>query len=195
MNTDEINCDVIKKFVETNKYPILKRLDNNYLTRLEKSGKIVVIATISRKDVTHVNFLHNFFHNIAYHKREYLFTYIDYIEDSYLLKFFNLNQDNSPKIIIYDFTRGRYNVFNYSLNEENSILKLNDLISNLDNGEIKWSTGYFIEDVLDSMGVRVSRNVLTVIFFSVIAIMGIVLMICLCQLLDRITGKIHIKKE
>lgn len=194
--TSSTTCDDIKNFIDENKYPIMKRLDENYLSRVKRDKRILFIAAIFTKEITHIHFLKTFLHNVAFVKRKYVFSFLDANEDQNILRFFNLNSKDIPKIVIYDFSIGKYFIDNFSyLNDEDSMTKLNNLIGNIENGNIRWTSGYLLEDFLETMGIKISRNILLVIFLFVVTLIFIVLGIVLCNFLDKITEVRKIKKE
>jgi hypothetical protein len=174
----------------------MKRLDENYLSRIKRDKRILFIAVIFTKEIPHIHFLKTFLHNVAFVNRKYIFSYLDAIEDQNILRFFNLNSQDIPKIVIYDFYKGKYFIDNFSyLNDEDAMTKLNNLIGNIENGHMKWTSGYLLEDFLDSMGIKISRNVLLVIFLFVVTLIFIVLGLVLCNFLDKIIKVRKIKKQ
>jgi hypothetical protein len=171
------SCQDIIKFIEENKFPIIRKLDNQYLDKIEKTKTIVSIAAINKKNVEHVAFLENYYYDIALKRRDYIFTYLDQIEDKYLLQFFKLGMIDGIRIILYDFGRGRY----YLDNSDNPDFEsMNKLINNVEN--LKWTTGYLIEDLFNSLGIEPSRNLLLFIFFAIITIIVMCCFIFICQI-------------
>lgn len=174
----------------------MKRLDDSYLTRIKRDNKILFILAILTKDISHINFLKTFFHNVAFVNRKYVFSYLDAVEDITFLKYFNLNQKDIPKVVIYDFSKGKYFIDDYSyLNDDDAMSKLNELIRNIETGGIRWTSGYLIEDVLDGMGVKVSRKVLLLVFVFLVAFIFIVTAILLCSFMERISKENVDKKK
>lgn len=175
---ENTTCLKIRDFIEENKYPVIKKLDSNYLHRLQINKVTLIIAAIYNDQVSHVNFLDDFLYNIAMHKREYVFAYLDAREDAYLLNFFNLLPEMVPKIIIYNFKKGKYYIDKDSnFMDENTMEILKNLVNKLDNDDIKWTTGYILEDFLSNLGVNVSRNSLLIIVmlcFTIILISGLI---------------------
>jgi hypothetical protein len=161
-----------------------------------------LIAAIYRNEISHINFLNNFFHNIAIKNRKYVFSYIDTKEDFHLLQFFNLRSDNLPKIIIYDFSKGKYFIDNFSHHEDehnNSMIKLNELVQNIEAGNLKWTTGYLIDDILSMMGISISRTSMTIIFIGLFTTIIVILIICCLSLFQadeekKTNSKAKIKK-
>ncbi len=171
------SCNDIRKFIEENKFPIIRKLDNQYLDKIEKTRSIVVIAAINKKNVEHVGFLENYFYDIAIKRRDYIFTYLDIVEDKYLLQFFRLGNINGIRIILYNFGKGKYCI---DLNDSPDLESMEYLINNID--QLKWTTGYFIEDMLNSFGIELNRNILLTAFFAVICFIAICCFICFCQI-------------
>jgi hypothetical protein len=171
------NCLNLRKFVEENKFPIIRKLDNQYLDKIEKTRSIVAIAAINKKNVEHVAFLENFYYDIAIKRRDYIFTYLDIVEDKYMLQFFRLGNIDGIHIILYDFGNGKYYIDD---NEIPDLESMESLINNIE--QLKWTTGYFIEDLMNYFGIESSQNVLLTLFFGVISMMAIFCMICVCQI-------------
>ncbi len=164
----------------------MRRLDEGYLARIKRDKKILLFAVVHTKEISHINFLKTFFHNIAFTNRNHVFSYLDAIEDESFLKFFNLNDKDLPKVVIYDFSRGKYFIDNYSyLNDENAMTKLSALIKSIEDDEIRWTSGYVLEDFLNQIGLNVPRNVMLVVFLFVFIMICFVLIILLCSVMER----------
>lgn len=120
-----------------------------------------------------------------------MFTYLDANEDLHLLQFFKLKSSDIPKIIIYDFARGKYFIDSYSyLEDPNSMTKLNELIERISTDvDIKWTTGYLIEDVLSNLGINLSRSTMIILFMGVVTIFIITLIILSCVLIEKYEKK------
>ena len=176
-------CTKINRFIETNKFPVLKRIDENYHNKINKEKKIMVIAGIDRKDNRHISFLNNIFHHIAIDNREdFVFTYLDYEEDKYFFRFFNINQSKIktedilfPTLLIYNFEINKYFVDYESLNEETNYLKTNDksqiqnILDKINEGKIKWTSGFYLEDAItDWLGGNLRKEVLYVIYSGIL---------------------------
>jgi hypothetical protein len=116
-----------------------------------------------------------------------VFSYLDANEDKHLLQFFNLKSEDFPKLIIYDFSQGKYFIDSYSyLEDKNAMIKLNELINNLEFNNVKWTTGYLIEDIFSNIGINISRNALLVILLTVITIFISFFAICLCNFMEKL---------
>lgn len=189
------DCNRMRNFVEENKYPVIKRLDNNYLSRVGKDKKILIIAAIIKSDSNHINFLNNFFHNIALRNRHLVFTYLDVKEDSYFLEFFKIAKEelNNPKIILYDFYQGKHYIDKFEINEKGSnlyqdqdkLIYLNELIHKIETNEIPWTTGYIIEDIINKFGFKISRTGLMTLTIGVITFVLIIIIMCTCSLIEK----------
>lgn len=190
-------CDIVEMFINENKYPIIKRLENEYLTRIQKDKKILLVAAIYKSKTSHVNFLNNFFHNIAIKNRNYVFTYLDAKQDAHLLQFFNIKNEDIPKIIIYDFAQGKHFIDKYSyLEDANAMENLNDLIQKIQLDEIEWTTGYAFEDFLHKIGINISRNNLMIVLIGFVTFGLICFIICTCSIMDSFKEEsIQVKKN
>jgi hypothetical protein len=179
------DCDLIPLFIRDNMYPIIKKFDNAYLTKLDKSDNVLILAALNTKTIDHVNFLESFFHNIALQRRRYIFSYIDNSE-KYILDYFKLPQEDSIRVVIYDFRIGKFYLddFRYSKDIE-SFERLNEILNKLDNNELPMSTGYVFEDTLNKLGIRLSREGVIIFFFFILAVvLSLVLILC-CQCIDN----------
>ncbi len=115
-----------------------------------------------------------------------MFSYLDAKEDFHLLQFFNIKPDDIPKIIIYDFSKGMYFIDKYSyLDDPNALVMLDDLVKRIGSGQIKWTTGYLIEDLLSMCGISVSRTTLTIIFLGIFTLFVIILIFIFCACLEK----------
>jgi thiol-disulfide isomerase/thioredoxin len=189
------DCHRMRSFIEENKYPVIKRLDNFYLSRVGKDKKILIIAAINKSDINHINFLNNFFHNIALRKRNLVFTYLDIKEDSHFLQFFKIGKEelNNPKIIFYDFYQGKHYIDKFNLIEQASnidkdhdkLIYLNELIEKIETDEIPWTTGYILEDIIHKFGFKISRTGLMTLTIGVITFVLIIIIMCTCSVIEK----------
>jgi hypothetical protein len=188
----DIICSKINRFIETNKFPVLKRLDESYHNKISKEKKIMIIAAIDRKDKRHISFLNNIFHYIALDNREdFIFTYIDFDDDKYFFNFFNVKFDKEknkninnnfdfPMLFAYNFDINKYYVDYNSLTEENNFLVKNDkmqiqkILDDIIDNKIKWTSGYYLQDLLNNfIGNNLSNEFLIMVYS------GILFSICL----------------
>ena len=72
-------------------------------------------------------------------------------------------------------------------------MRIKDIIAMIDNKEIQWKSGYFIEDFLNSFGVSVDRKYIIFITFVVMAIIAIAVTMCICNVINIVDNKF--KKE
>ncbi len=196
----------MKEFVKVNKFPILKKIDQSYLTKMQREKRVAVIVALNRSDNNHISFLNNYLHYLAFENREkFIFTYLDFIEDKYFFDFFNIdlkifsksqnkNENNTdavlkPIIIIYNFKINKFFIDADSFSENKNYLKISDknqlknLLEKIEKNEIKWSSGYLLEDIMtDIFGEDISREKLLMIysgiFFTILAIILILIFSC-----------------
>lgn len=210
-------CLKMKKFVELNKFPILKKLDQNYLTKIQREKKIMIIAAINRSDNQHISFLNNYFHYQALENRENLiFSYLDFKEDKYFFNFFNIDLskfsnenknsieyeiDLKPIIIIYNFKINKFYVDPNSFSDEKNYLRISDnkqlkaLIENIEKNNIRWTSGYLLEDIFtDILGSDVSREKLLMIYSGIFFVILGVIVIFVCSCFEE-KGKKKIIKQ
>jgi hypothetical protein len=159
---------------------------------MHKLLKTVFIITIDTSSVSQVNQIVNMVQTIAINRRDLIFLYLDIYEDAELIKFFNIynNANDIDKkvpnnIIVYNFKIGKHYIDKYD-----NDMKLQEIIKLLDEGKIKWKSGYYIEDLLNSLGFNIDRNILIIFIFIIITLVAISIMICLCNCIHIIESKI-----
>jgi hypothetical protein len=174
------------QFIRDNFYPVLKKLDNNYLTKLEKTERILMLAVLNKRNVEHITFLESFFLNLALQRRDFVFSYIDTQEDKYLMQFFNISDDVRIRIIAYNFQIGKYYIDEYKYNKNNeSFDRLNEILKNIDQGSLTWSTGYAIEDNLNRLGFNLSRETIILLFFFFLTVSLGIILVAICQSIEK----------
>jgi hypothetical protein len=179
-------------FVKDNQLPIIKKFDINYLTKLERSDKILILTVLNTKDINHIGFLESFFHNMALQRREYVFSYIDNSE-KFILDYFKLPVENSVRVMIYNFKLGKFYLDHYRYSKDNeSFERLYEVIRELDNDRLNMSSGYIMEDTLTKLGISVRREVIIIGFFFVLAIMLSFILIIACQYIEKRKDKLKL---
>lgn len=205
----------MQEFVEVNKFPILKKIDQNYLTKIQREKKIMIISAINRFDNQHISFLNNYFHYLALENREnYIFSYLDFKEDKYFFNFFNIdlskfypsrqnsqqrNNDYSPNdeelkpiVIIYNFKLNKYFIDPDSFSDDKNYLKISDkkqlkiLLERVEANNIPWTSGYLIEDFFTGLlGSDISPTKLLMIYSSIFFLIFAFILIFICNCIER----------
>jgi hypothetical protein len=162
------------------------------MTKIQREKKILVLALVVARNSHHINFLKSLFHSHAENKRKYVFSYVDVTEDDNLVKFFGINKElfENPKIVVYNFNQGKYFISEELMCENISEIEknLNDILNNLDWNQIKWTSGYLIEEILHKFGINVDRNILLVIFLLGFMLVLICVIIGLCYCLEKVSN-------
>ena len=99
-------CDNAINFLRENKYPLLSQVDQYFLKELEDESRLLVsLMTFPQNEK--INYLLNsLYKKLAYENREYIFGYIDYVEDPDIFNNsfkIELNNTNEIQLIINDF--------------------------------------------------------------------------------------------
>ena len=168
-------CDKIKEFIDLNKFPLTKRLTRSYLRRLQSQSHYIIISLIDQQSNEDTRFLFNTYQTVALENRENRFTYLDINEDKEMMTNLNLQDNHYPKVLIYNTEKKRFYIDEYVYREETkNMLKLKDLINNLNSGKIEFSSGFWLEDILEKYGIKINRFTLTIVcvilFFVVLLI-------------------------
>lgn len=181
LKEDIVNCEEIKQFVEIYKYPLLKRLNMNFIRRLQSEKKTLVIAAIDNKSIYNRNFLNSSFKKVALENRNYVFSNLDYDEDTDILSHLRVSKSENPVIIIYNFSNRRFFVDNfvYSFNEDENTNHLNSILFKLNNNELYFSSGNWIEDFLESIGIKLNHTTVIALVIGSFAVCLIIFMILL----------------
>ena len=109
-NKQNVDCEKIKEFVDLNKYPILKRLNMNFIRRLQSEKQTLVISIIDSKSPSNKKFLYQTFKDVALKNRKFVFSHLDYDEDKDILSHLRVYKSENPKIAIYNFDLKRFYV-------------------------------------------------------------------------------------
>lgn len=177
INQPVSGCDDIKHFVDENEFPLFVHVTQSYLSKMKKLKKVIILFTLNRNSICHVNQLMNMVQNISVNRRDLVFGYLDSEGDRDLLVFFNIKHYIDETIIVYDFSIGKYYLDNYR-----DSMRIVEVIKLLDEGKLEMKSGYAIEDFLSRIGVKASRKVIIFCVFIVLscAFFCLVLMICNC---------------
>jgi len=126
------------------------------------------MTAVSIKNSVHMYFVENILAKISVqsrkHRGNFVFAYIDVEVDSYLIKYFKIDTEKLPRIIIYDFEDKRYYVDNpldetTAQNEELMTNYLNDLVEKCGQPDaLHWTSGNFFEDMLAKFGIRLNQT-------------------------------------
>ena len=151
----------------------------SFIRRLQAEKKTLIIAIIDSKSKSNQYFLNNSFKSIALLNRNYVFSHLDYDEDKDILSHLRVSKSENPVVAIYNFEIRRFYVDKFvylqdGLENENH---LNTLIYSINNNELKYSAGNWIEDLLESFGIQLNHNTILVLFIGTFASVCIVFMI------------------
>ena len=177
-------CEDMEEFVKENQYPLFIKANKNYLNKMHKLQKTVIIMTLHRGLISHVNHIMTIVQNIARNRRDLIFSYIDTEEDKDLIKFFNIKKFVNDSLIVYDFKLGKYYLDNYR-----DEMRIHEIIKMIDNDEIEWKSGYFIEDFLYGMGITIDRKIIIFTVFVILSIIVILVAICICNFINFLDKK------
>lgn len=177
----------MNRFLENNKYPLIRKLDSFYIKRLQKEEKTLIMVAISVENSVHTGFVEGVFADLSVKNRIYAFSFIDVDQDAYLVSYFKINIQDLPKIIIYDFKDKKFFVDNaedknvYST-EDAAEKHISNLIKEMENGKLRWSTGNFLEDILLKFGIKLDQTTTAYIlggcFVLIVLILVIVIFFC-----------------
>ncbi len=159
----------------------------NFIRRLQTEMKTLVIAAIDNKSLSNLNFLNSTFKQIALENRNYVFSNLDYDEDYDILSHLRVSKSENPVVIIYNFSNRRFFVdsFVYTMNEQENASHLISLIEKLNNNELRFSAGNWIEDLLESMGIKLNHTTVVALVIGSFAICLIFFIIVLFYCGDK----------
>ena len=159
----------INKFIDNNELPIFRNFDSKYLFKLLRMKRTIFIFNIDKKKLSSLPRLISSIQKLLIQRRDIVFGYLDINEDISLLSFFRINSEVlSETIIVYDFNKGKYHLEKYINNKS-----LEKLIDDFDNDKLEWKSGYFLEDFLSSLGIKVNRNILILVIMGIFSIIVI----------------------
>jgi len=160
---DRTKCSEIKQFINLHKYPLTKRLTRNYLRRLQSESINIIITIIDQQSSEDTRFLLNTYQTVALENRGNVFTYLDANEDKDMISNLDLSDNNYPKVLIYSTEKKRIYIDEYVYREESKNMnKLKDLMNNLSSGKIVFNSGFWLDDFLEKIGIKVNRFTLTI---------------------------------
>jgi len=133
--------------------------------------KTLVIAAIDSKSHSNLNFLNSTFKKIALGNRNYVFS----------------NLSENPVVIIYNFSNRRFFVdsFVYASDEQENAHNLISIIEKLNKGELRLSAGNWIEDLLESLGIKLNHTTVIALVIGSFAICLIFFIIILFYCGDK----------
>jgi hypothetical protein len=172
---DTRTCEDIDRFLDANKLPILKKFDSAYIKKLQKEGKMAIIAAVDILKNDHRLWISTTFTTDALKNRDFVFTYIDKSQDAYMFNYFGVGESSLPQLIIYDF-ENRY----HFKHDNNNVDSLISLVKH--NGHnLVWSTGSWFDDFLMKFGIRLNSTTIAYILgglFIVMLVALITIMLC-----------------
>lgn len=180
------SCGDIEGFVTENQYPLMKRIDLQYLNKLYMRRETIIIVTINKESISQVQHIMTLVQNIAVNRRDLIFGYLDVNKDKDVLLFFNQVEEES--VIVYDFGIGKYYIDTY----KDNTLKIKDIVNMLDEGRLRWKSGYFIEDFISGLGIQWSRTTVIFIVFCMISIIVLIVFFFICSCINSIDKKFKI---
>ena len=177
----------INKFIDNNELPIFRNFDSKYLFKLLRMKRTIFIFNIDKKKLSSLPRLISSIQKLLIQRRDIVFGYLDINEDISLLSFFRINSEVlSETIIVYDFNKGKYHLEKYINNKS-----LEKLIDDFDNDKLEWKSGYFLEDFLSSLGIKVNRNILILVIMGIFSIIVIIGCIFCFQTFEKIDKKLR----
>jgi hypothetical protein len=159
----------------------------NFIRRLQSEMKTLVIAAIDSKSHSNLNFLNSTFKKIALGNRNYVFSNLDYDEDNDILSHLRVSKSENPVVIIYNFSNRRFFVdsFVYASDEQENAHNLISIIEKLNKGELRLSAGNWIEDLLESLGIKLNHTTVIALVIGSFAICLIFFIIILFYCGDK----------
>ena len=174
-------CDNAINFLRENKYPLLSQVDQYFLKELEDESRLLVsLMTFPQNEK--INYLLNsLYKKLAYENREYIFGYIDYVEDPDIFNNsfkIELNNTNEIQLIINDFIDRSHYVHKPVFSLENQtdieiIDEIKKIILNITN--LKFETGSKFQDFINRLGINKMNNTQQVILIIVMIIFLVIL--------------------
>ena len=174
-------CDNAINFLRENKYPLLSQVDQYFLKELEDESRLLVsLMTFPQNEK--INYLLNsLYKKLAYENREYIFGYIDYVEDPDIFNNsfkIELNNTNEIQLIINDFIDRSHYIHKPVFSLENQtdveiIDEIKKILLNLTN--LKFETGSKFQDFINRLGINKMNNTQQVILIIVMIIFLVIL--------------------
>ena len=174
-------CDNAINFLRENKYPLLSQVDQYFLKELEDESRLLVsLMTFPQNEK--INYLLNsLYKKLAYENREYIFGYIDYVEDPDIFNNsfkIELNNTNEIQLIINDFIDRSHYIHKPVFSLENQtdveiIDEIKKILLNITN--LKFETGSKFQDFINRLGINKMNNTQQVILIIVMIIFLLIL--------------------
>ena len=174
-------CDNAINFLRENKYPLLSQVDQYFLKELEDESRLLVsLMTFPQNEK--INYLLNsLYKKLAYENREYIFGYIDYVEDPDIFNNsfkIELNNTNEIQLIINDFIDRSHYIHKPVFSLENQtdveiIDEIKKILLNITN--LKFETGSKFQDFINKLGINKMNNTQQVILIIVMIIFLVIL--------------------
>ena len=174
-------CDNAINFLRENKYPLLSQVDQYFLKELEDESRLLVsLMTFPQNEK--INYLLNsLYKKLAYENREYIFGYIDYVEDPDIFNNsfkIELNNTNEIQLIINDFIDRSHYIHKPVFSLENQtdveiIHEIKKILLNITN--LKFETGSKFQDFINRLGINKMNNTQQVILIIVMIIFLVIL--------------------
>ena len=174
-------CDNAINFLRENKYPLLSQVDQYFLKELEDESRLLVsLMTFPQNEK--INYLLNsLYKKLAYENREYIFGYIDYVEEPDIFNNsfkIELNNTNEIQLIINDFIDRSHYIHKPVFSLENQtdveiIDEIKKILLNITN--LKFETGSKFQDFINKLGINKMNNTQQVILIIVMIIFLVIL--------------------
>ena len=174
-------CDNAINFLRENKYPLLSQVDQYFLKELEDESRLLIsLMTFPQNEK--INYLLNsLYKKLAYENREYIFGYIDYVEDPDIFNNsfkIELNNTNEIQLIINDFIDRSHYIHKPVFSLENQtdveiIDEIKKILLNITN--LKFETGSKFQDFINRLGINKMNNTQQVILIIVMIIFLVIL--------------------
>ena len=174
-------CDNAINFLRENKYPLLSQVDQYFLKELEDESRLLVSLMTFPQDEKINYLLNSLYKKLAYENREYIFGYIDYVEDPDIFNNsfkIELNNTNEIQLIINDFIDRSHYIHKPVFSLENQtdveiIDEIKKILLNITN--LKFETGSKFQDFINRLGINKMNNTQQVILIIVMIIFLVIL--------------------
>jgi len=189
-------------FIEANRFPVIKKLEQNYISKLQTYNRKILIAAVNGKNQSHLEFVKKTFIEKAQKiKTDLVNVFIEFEDDKRLFEYFKIYDSAIPRIIIFDFENSRHFVdINVYDNEENQKRNLENLLKDYLSGNIRLSSGNFIEDILLKLGFDTNPYTMSLIFIGLIIflVLIVVMIVYFCDSNEpeaKVESQVNDKKE
>ena len=197
------SCNKAKEFIFNNEYPLFKNLSINYIKRLQKS-KVKMIILLLNTNINENNELKtsstttpsNYGSNLNnldsvkflqehYSKEnsssEIIYGYLNMKneDDLKLFEYFNINEEDVPSIVLYNFDNKKHFVDNNKLKTINDFVsRVQELKELITQNKLNWFSGNFIEDLLFSLGYEITPASLMILVVLVMVLLFVLISLC-----------------